>query len=55
MVLVNLVTHPVHRVGDLVVGVARKVFIKRCCVYFAPGALLLQRQPLHTLEDVIGN
>ena len=36
MVVANLVTHPVHLVGDVVMSMVRKVFVEGCRVYLAP-------------------
>ena len=55
IVVANLVAYAVHRVGDLVVRMARNVFIERRCVDFTPGSVLAPGQSLRAFEDVVGN
>ena len=51
----QLFTYAVHRVRDLVVRMARDIFVQRCGVHLAAGTLLAPDQPLGALENLVGN
>ena len=55
MVIANLIAYAVHRVGDLVVRMARNVLVQRGCIHVASGAPLAQSESFCALEDVVGN
>ena len=55
MVIANLIAYAVHRVGDLVVRMARNVLVQRGCIHVASGAPLAQCESFCAFEDVIGN
>ena len=55
IVPVDAAAYPVHCVGDLVMCMAREIFIKRCRVDFASGPPSLRGRSLGAFENVVGD
>ena len=53
--LANLAANAIHRVGDLIVGMACDVFVQRRRIHLTPGALVSLCQSLGALENVVRN